>query len=66
MRRPPSRFGNAQMAHSVSWTLLKKAYEMAQGLTLEALIDDYLVHDWASLNEQFSPLLEAEIQTKFD
>lgn len=52
--RPPTQYGNKQMAHSVSWTLLKKSYETVKDKTLDVFIDDYLKKDWADLTQQES------------
>ncbi|MCX7570919.1 hypothetical protein OS242_13300 [Tumebacillus sp. DT12] len=61
--RPPTQFGIEQKAHSISWTLLKQAYEnvgnLDEKLTVEKFINEYLKKDWAALSEQ-KPLLEED------
>lgn len=56
LQRPPTQFGNKQMAHSVSWTLLRKAYSAIQSktpkLNAKQYIEQYLSPDWAGLAHQ--------------
>ncbi len=50
--RPPTQFGQSQMAHSISWTLLKKAYESVSNMNAAKFVESYLQADWASLEKQ--------------
>ncbi|HEU4554330.1 MAG TPA: hypothetical protein VFS25_15900 [Chitinophaga sp.] len=64
--RPATQFGTTQMAHSVSWTLLKKSYEAVTGLKLDTFIDDYLKKDWKALAQQKDMGRKAEAQELFN
>ncbi|MFD1887892.1 hypothetical protein [Paenibacillus wenxiniae] len=50
--RPPTQFDQKQMAHSISWTLLKKAYESVNQMGAKDFIENYLKKDWEALNQQ--------------
>lgn len=50
--RPPTQFGNKQMAHSISWTLLKQSYERVSDMFLPEFLTKYLAVDWADLAKQ--------------
>ena len=50
--RPPTKYGDTQQSHSVSWTLLKRGYTSVHNLPMNTFIDHYLIHDWNALRAQ--------------
>lgn len=50
--RPPTKYGDTQQSHSVSWTLLKRGYTSVHDLPMNTFIDNHLIHDWNALRAQ--------------
>jgi hypothetical protein len=54
--RPPTQFGREQKAHSVSWTLVRRAYQevgnKSPKLNARTFIENYLIPDWETLAKQ--------------
>ncbi|MEM6721703.1 MAG: hypothetical protein AAF611_20410 [Bacteroidota bacterium] len=66
--RPSTKYKKKQKSHSISWTLLTRAYASVKNMPLDVFIKNYLITDWEELRKQkvfMSPNIEAYKKLNF-